>query len=30
MCYCKPAKETLNAEIQSLQETLNKLSNLNF
>ena len=28
--FCKPAKETLNAEIQSLQETLNKLSNLNF
>lgn len=28
MSYCKPAVETLNAEIQSLQEMLNKLSNL--
>lgn len=28
--FCKPAVETLNVEIQSLQETLNKLSNLNF
>ena len=28
MCYCKPATETLNAEIQSLQELVNKLSNL--
>jgi len=26
--FCKPAVETLNAEIQSLQEMLNKLSNL--
>ncbi len=28
MCYCKPATETLNAEIQSLQELVNRLSNL--
>lgn len=28
MSYCKPAVETINAEIQSLQEMINKLSNL--
>ena len=28
MAFCKPAIDSLNAEIQSLQELVNKLSNL--
>jgi hypothetical protein len=28
MSYCKPAIDSVNAEIQSLQELVNKLSNL--